>query len=79
MRLRQRGADMRGHVVGAFRIMRVMRAFRRQSGKDGFEIAEHGRIGVFLDNERGRGVPAKSREQPLPHARVPREIGADAP
>jgi len=58
LRLGERGADMRRHVVGAFRIMRVIRLFRRKPREDGFEIAQHGRIGVFLNEQRGGGVSA---------------------
>ncbi len=45
------------HVVGPFGGMRVAWiAIRHQIGEKGFQIAQDVRVGVFTDQERGRGV-----------------------
>ena len=65
---------MRRHVVGAFRIMGVIRAFGREPREDSFEIAQHGGIGVFLNEQRRGGVATERRRQPLRHARAARKV-----
>ena len=57
MRLRQRRADVRGHVVGAFERVPVTRGvawfvFGRQALKEIRQVEHHVRIGVFLDQQR---------------------------
>jgi len=45
MRLRQRRANMRGHVVGAFGVVRIKRrVFRGDAPEEVFQIAQDGRI-----------------------------------
>lgn len=63
MRLRQRGSDMRGHVVGTFGGMFVYRRFRRDPLEIGFQVPANRRVGILLDEERRRGVPAKDGHQ----------------
>ena len=53
---RQHGLDMRGHVVRPFGVMSPAGIFGRKARKRRLQIREHGRIGVFLDRQRCRGV-----------------------
>ena len=59
---------MRGHVVGAFVVMFVTRAFGRDPLEIALEIALCRGSGIFLDHKRGRRVAAKNRQQTLGNA-----------
>lgn len=51
----QGGLCMRRHVVRTLGVVLPLPSFRREMGQPGFEITEHGRVGVFLNDEaRGR-------------------------
>ena len=64
--VRERRFDMRRHVVRPFDAVNDPRRVVRDDAAEEFlEIAQHVRIGVFLDHQRSRGVPAIERE--LPH------------
>lgn len=63
-RLRQCSADMARHVVRPLRCVPVIGIPRRQSRKGVFEILEHIRIGILLNQERGGCVLNEHREQP---------------
>ena len=54
---RQRCANMCRHVVVAFlRVYKQRVAIGHQSFEKGLQIALHVRVGIFLDEERGRGM-----------------------
>ena len=62
---------MRRHVIRPFQQMRQIAHLRRirrrhQPREIGQEVALHVWIGVLLDQQRGRGVPHKERQQPIP-------------
>lgn len=57
----QRRAQVRGHIVRTFVIMLLFRAFGRETGDEPLEVAPGGGRGIFLDQERCRGVTAKKR------------------
>ncbi len=60
LRLRERRADMRRHVVGPFGGVPVeARVFRDQAGEEIGEIGHDVGVGVFLDHQRSRGVLAE--------------------
>jgi hypothetical protein len=77
LHLRQRGLQVRGHVVRPFVIVLVeSSAFGRQPIEELLHVTAHGRRGIFLDQQRSRGVPAEQgehsgadrlRRDPLPH------------
>lgn len=68
---------MRRHVVGAFAVVLIEPfALRRERREDALEIAQHGGVGVLLNDERGGGVPAEEGEQAHAHALLARK-GAD--
>ena len=57
LRLRERGADVRGHIVGTLGGVPVPgRVFGREPLEELVEIADHVGIGILLDGERRRGV-----------------------
>ena len=63
LHLRERGLEMRRHVVGAFVVVVVEPlALGGQFIEEMLEIAAHGRRGVLLDQQRGRGVTAEQCE-----------------
>ena len=62
--LGQRRPQMSGHIVGAFVVMLVPPAFRRNPREVAFEIAPRGRSAILLDHERRRGVADEYRQQP---------------
>jgi hypothetical protein len=54
---RQRGADVRGHVVIAFRRVDEQRiAVRHEPFEKCLKIAPHVRVGIFLDEQRSGRV-----------------------
>src|SRR6476661_1275331 len=59
----QRRAQMRRHVVGAFLVMLVRAAFRRQSREIGFQVAPGRGRGILLDDQRSRCVLAEEGEE----------------
>src|ERR1019366_45151 len=64
LRLRERGSDMRRHVVQAFGAMDIALAiFRRDLLEKPFQIRPDIRAGVLLNQERGGGMAAENREQ----------------
>src|SRR5271166_2889377 len=55
---------MRRHIVWPLGLMRVARlVLRRDALEKGGKVPLHVRIGVFLNQERGGGVPAEQRQQ----------------
>lgn len=65
LRLRQRGANVRSHVVGPFGGMPVeARIIGYQPLEEIGQIDNYVRIGVFLDHQRRRGVLAKNGQEP---------------
>ncbi len=79
--LRQRGAEMGGHVVGALVVMGVGGGiFRRDPGEEALEVAAGGGGGVFLDQQRSGGVAAEQGQQPFTDALTaepPGDAGGD--
>lgn len=59
-----RGAEVGGHVVGAFVIMLIAARLGREPREPALEIAARGGGGIFLDQQRTRRVPHEQREQP---------------
>ena len=60
----QRGADVRGHVVIALGGVAEKRiAIAHEPRKKRVKVAAHIGVGVFLDEQRGGGVPQMQREQ----------------
>jgi hypothetical protein len=74
MRLGERRANMRGHIVRTFGVMDIAAVFRREAREDGFKIRKNVGVGVFRDQQRRRRVTAKDREEPFGDAIVPNEI-----
>src|ERR1035437_8818142 len=63
---RQRGADVRGHVVVALSSVAEERiAVAHEPREKGVQIAAHIRVGIFLDQQRGGSVAQMQREQPV--------------
>src|SRR5690242_8758126 len=61
---RQRRADVRRHVVLALGGVNKQRVtIRNQPREKGIQIAPHIRIGVFLDQKRGRSMAQMQRDQ----------------
>jgi hypothetical protein len=61
---RQCRADVRGHVVVAFRRVDKQRvAVRHEPLEKRLQIAAHIRVGIFLDEQRSRRVLQMNREQ----------------
>ena len=59
---RQRGADVRGHVVITFASVPEKRvAIGCEAGEEAFQVTAHFRIGIFLNEQRGGGVPEVQR------------------
>ena len=60
----QRSLDMRRHIVGAFGGMLVERVLLGdQPVHPLFQIAQDGRVGIFLNREAGRGMRDVDRTQ----------------
>jgi hypothetical protein len=65
LNLRQRRAQMRRHVVGAFVIVLITSLlFRRQLLEECFQIGAHFPGRILLNEQRRRGVLAENGEQP---------------
>src|SRR5512134_3612409 len=61
---RERGLDVRRHVVRAFGVVAVERiALRHQAVQPALEVALRRRIGILLDDEAGRRVAQEERAQ----------------
>ena len=74
---RKRGADVRRHVVRAFAgVLEERVAIRHEAFEETFEIGAHIRVGILLNQERGRGVLQMQREQAVRKI-LPREPGFD--
>jgi hypothetical protein len=64
----QGGADVRGHVVGAFVCVTVSPGpLRRQAVEERLEIGANVRRRVLLNEQSGRGVPAEQGQEPGSH------------
>ena len=71
LNLSESGAQMRRHVVRAFVIMGIgVRILGRDPREIRLEIGADLRRGIFLNEQRGRRVPAKYRQQPIRHLLV---------
>jgi len=67
--LGQYGTNVRRHVIRAFQRMAVNRViFRHESGKETRQIALNIRVGVFLHDQTGRGMPHKQGQQAILYA-----------
>jgi len=64
-RSRQNHADMRGHVIAAFRTVRkILGIFRHEAVEEFLEVAPRGWIGIFHNNRTATGVLNKDRDHP---------------
>jgi hypothetical protein len=71
----QGGADVRGHVVGAFICVTVSPGLlRRQAVEERLEIGANLRRRVLLNEQSGRGVPAEQSQEPGSHVVGPQPI-----
>ena len=62
--LRERGANMSGHVVGAFGCVSVEGVvFGDEAAEETFEIAHHVGVSVFLNRQGSRSVLDENSEQ----------------
>src|SRR5271165_2639146 len=62
--LRQRDAQMRRHVVCAFAVVLIERAILgREPLEKLLQVAQNGRVGVLLDEQRRGSMAAEDREQ----------------
>jgi len=62
---RQNHADVRGHVIAAFRAVRkVIGIFWHEAVEEFLEIAPRGWIGIFHNNHTATGVLNKDRNHP---------------
>jgi hypothetical protein len=67
-RSRQNHADMRGHVIAAFRAVRkILGVFRHEAVEEFLEVAPRGWIGIFHNNHTATGVLNKDRDRPAAH------------
>ena len=64
--LGQRGADMGWHVVRPFGGVAIIHVLARQLRKEILQILLHIGIGIFLDQQRRRGVADETGEKPSP-------------
>jgi membrane protein len=55
---------VRRHVVGALVVVFPGPRFRRQIRQKTAEVAQHGGVGIFLNDQAGRGVLHENRTQP---------------
>jgi hypothetical protein len=62
-RLGKGGTRVRRHVVWTFVVVLPGARLRRQIRDERGEIAEHSRVGIFLDHEASRGVLHEDRAQ----------------
>ena len=64
-RSRQNHADMRGHVIAAFRaVPKILGIFRHEAVEEFLEVAPRGWIGIFHNNHTATGVLNKDRDHP---------------
>jgi len=64
-RSRQNHADMRRHVIAAFRAVRkILGIFRHEAVEEFLEVAPRGWIGIFHNNRTATGVLNKDRDHP---------------
>ncbi len=64
VRLRERGADVRGHVVRAFGGVPVMaRVLRHKALEEIVEIGDHVGVGILLNHQRRGGVLEEDGQQ----------------
>ena len=64
-RSRQNHADVRGHVIAAFRAVRkIIGIFRHEAIEEFLEVAPRGWIGIFHNNHAATGVLNKDRDHP---------------
>ncbi len=64
-RSRQNHADMRGHVIAAFRAVRkIIGIFRHEAVEEFLDVASRGWIGIFHNNHTATGVLNKDRDRP---------------
>ena len=72
VRLRQRRARMRRHVIRAFQGVLVNRGvLRHQPRQEALQVGPYRRVLIFLDQQAGRGVADIQGKQPLPDAAGP--------
>jgi len=64
---RQRGADVRGHIVSALGGVDEQRvAIAHEPREKSVEVAAHIGVGIFLDEQRGGSMPQMQRQQAVP-------------
>ena len=64
-RSRQNHADMRGHVIAAFRAVRkILGIFSHEAVEELLEVVPRGRVGIFHNNHTATGVLNKDRDRP---------------
>src|ERR1700730_10567735 len=64
LRLREGGSDMRGHVVQTFGFVDIALAvFGHNFLEKIFKVRLNVGIGIFLNEQRGRGVAAENRQE----------------
>ena len=66
---RQRHADVRRHVIAAFRtVSKVLSIFRHQPIGKFLQVVSRRGIGIFHENDAATRVPNKHRDCPIPQA-----------
>jgi hypothetical protein len=70
----QHRLDVRRHVVRSLGVMAPSGVFGRKSIQRRGQIDEHGRIGIFLDGQRRRGVADEQRHRALARGGVAKEF-----
>jgi hypothetical protein len=68
----QHGLDVRGHIVRPFRGMEPALARRHQAIERGREVSLHVGIGIFLNDQRRRGMPQIEQPSLAPAAAMKR-------
>ena len=67
----QRGADVRGHVVVAFAgVLEQRIPIRSEAGEESLQVATDLGVSIFLDEQRGGGVPQVQRGDASLQARL---------
>ena len=75
MHTRQRGANVGGHVIEAFvRVPVSSGVLGREAVEECLKIGANVGRGVLLDEQSGRGMPAKKRQEPGLDAMGPQPI-----
>jgi hypothetical protein len=64
MRLGQSGPNVGRHIVTSFRRVEKGTAFRHQLIEKSADVDLHRRVGIFLYDQRSRGVPTKYGQKP---------------